>query len=123
MAHFAELDEHNVVKRVIVVNNRNIMNPQGIEDENIGIEFCQSILGNEIFKQTSYNATFRKNFAGIGYTYDHVLNAFIPPKPFTSWQLNEDTCQWESPIPCPNQTGKIYRWNEQTVSWEEFDLP
>lgn len=119
MAHFAELDENNVVKRVIVVNNADVKNDQGVETENIGILFCQKLLGG-VWKQTSYNSTIRKNYAGIGYKYDQSRDAFIPPKPFPSWVINETTWQWEAPTPCPNQTGVKYRWDELTLSWIEI---
>lgn len=119
MAHFAELDENNVVFRVIVVNNAVITTPQGQEDENLGIAFCQSLYGPYTkWAQTSYNATFRKHYAGIGYTFDATLNAFIPPKPYPSWLLNTTTCDWEAPVPYPND-GKRYSWDETTQSWVE----
>lgn len=93
MAHFAELDENNVVKQVIVVHNNELLD-NGFESEAKGIAFCQSLFGGN-WKQTSYNNNIRKNFAGIGYTYDEQRDAFIPPKPEGDWILNEDTCQWE----------------------------
>lgn len=94
MAHFAELDENNVVKQVIVVHNNELL-VDGVESESKGIVFCQSLFGGN-WIQTSYNGTIRKNYAGIGFTYDPVRDAFIPPKPEEGeWVLNEDTCQWE----------------------------
>lgn len=101
MAHFAQLDENNVVQQVIVVDNENILNPEtNEENESIGINFCKSLLGEETnWKQTSYNGSFRKNFAGRGYTYDASRDAFIPPKSYDSWILDEETCQWEPPQP------------------------
>lgn len=117
MAHFAQLDENNVVLRVIVVNNNEIME-YGQENEAKGVAFCQSLFPNTNWKQTSYNKSFRKNFAGIYFTYDEVRNAFLPPKPFSSWLLNEDSAQWEPPIAYPND-GKIYTWDETTTSWQE----
>lgn len=116
MAHFAELDETNTVKRVIVVHNNELL-VDGIESETKGIEFCQSLFGGN-WIQTSYNATIRKNYAGTGMIYDPVRDAFIPPKPFESWILNEDTCQWEVPLPYPTD-GKEYIWDEATVNWIE----
>lgn len=115
MAHFAELDENNIVKQVIVVHNNELLD-NGIESESKGIEFCQSLFGGT-WIQTSYNGRIRKNYAGIGYTYDLLRNAFIAPKPYESWILNEETCIWEAPIPEP-QDGKDYRWNEETKQWE-----
>jgi hypothetical protein len=99
MAHFAELDTNNVVLRVIVVGNNMILNADGQESETVGVAFCHSLFGSDtIWVQTSYNGNFRKNYAGIGYTYDSVRNAFIPPKPEgDEWVLNEDTCQWYDP--------------------------
>jgi len=117
MAHFAELDGNNIVKRVVVVSNKDTADANGNEIESIGVAFCQRLLGGN-WKQTSYNANFRKNYAGVGYTYDAGLDAFIPPQPFPSWILNTSTIQWESPVPYPND-GKIYRWDEATVSWVE----
>ncbi len=117
MAHFAQLDENNVVTQVIVVSNNELLDENGIEKENKGISFCQSLLGGN-WKQTSYNASFRKNYAGIGYTYDSSLNAFIPPKPFESWLLDTDKCQWQPPIQYPND-GKYYMWDESIINWVE----
>lgn len=93
MAHFAELDENNVVKQVIVVNNNELLD-NGVESEAKGIAFCQSLFGG-IWVQTSYNGNIRKNYAGIGFTYDSIRDAFIPPKPEGDWVLNEETCLWE----------------------------
>ena len=93
MAHFAELDETNVVKQVIVVNNNELLD-NGVESEAKGIAFCQSLFGGN-WVQTSYNGNIRKNYAGIGMTYDRIRDAFIPPKPVEGkWILDEDTCQW-----------------------------
>lgn len=118
MAHFAELDTNNVVLRVIVVHNNELMD-NGQESEAKGIAFCQSLFGGN-WIQTSYNANIRKNYAGIGYTYDPTRDAFIPPKPFASWLLNEDTCQWQAPVPYPTD-GKRYSWDESTLSWKEIE--
>ena len=115
MAHFAELNENNIVTRVIVVANTELLDNQGIEQESKGILFCQQLLGGN-WKQTSYNGNFRKNYAGIGYTYDSTLDAFIPPQPYASWILDTETCQWEPPIPMP-QDGNIYQWDEDTEAW------
>jgi hypothetical protein len=117
MAHFAELDENNIVIRVIVINNEELI-INGEESEEKGSDFCHKLLGGT-WKQTSYNGNFRKNYAAVGYTYDVVRDAFIPPKPFDSWDLNEDTCIWEAPIPYPDD-GNMYRWSEETGSWIIF---
>lgn len=98
MAHFAELDSNNIVLRVLVVSNAMITDDQGNEQENLGIDFLKSLLGQEfIWKQTSYNGNFRKNYAGIGYTYDAQRNAFIAPQPNgEEWTLDEETCVWRN---------------------------
>ena len=124
MAHFAELGENNVVLQVIVVDNKDIKDTFGVEQEEIGIAFCRNLLGGT-WKQTSYNASFRKNYAGVGYTYDSVRDAFLPPKTYPSWVLNEATCQWEAPVPKPaedNLPERYYRWQEETLSWIEIVL-
>lgn len=117
MAHFAQIDENNLVKQVIVVHNNELLDENNVEQESKGIQFCQSLLGGN-WVQTSYNASFRKNYAGTGYKYDSTRDAFIPPKPYESWILNEDTCQYEAPTSYPDD-GKIYTWDETTVSWTE----
>ena len=119
MAHFAQLDENNVVTQVIVVHNNELLDENGIEQESKGIAFCQSLLGGN-WVQTSYNSNFRKNYAGIGFTYDSNKDAFIPPKPFNSWILNEETCLYEAPVAMPTD-GKPYRWDEETVSWQVIE--
>jgi hypothetical protein len=116
MAHFAQLDENSVVTQVIVVNN-NDCQIDGVETEEIGIVFCKSLFGAETnWKQTSYHGNIRKNYAGIGFSYDAVRDAFIPPKPFASWLLDEGTCLWVSPIPMPSGAG-LYSWNESLQEW------
>lgn len=123
MAHFAQLDEHNIVLQVIVVGNSTLNDLPFPDSEPVGVAFCQSLYGVDTnWKQTSYNANFRKNYAGIGYIYDATLDAFIPPKPYPSWLLNTQTCQWEAPIPYPND-GKNYRWDEPTQSWVLLEGP
>ncbi len=116
MAHFAELGENNTVLRVIVVDNKDTMNTNGVEVEEIGAAFCRNLLGGT-WKQTSYNGNFRKNYAGFGFTYDSQRDAFIPPKPFDSWTLNETTCRWDAPVAYPSD-GKLYTWNEETTTWD-----
>jgi len=116
MAHFAKLDENNVVLEVNVVNNNDLLQ-DGIESEEKGIQFLIDWSGGYTnWKQTSYNNRIRKNFAGIGYTYDPTRDAFIPPKPFSSWVLNETTCLWDAPVPFPTN-GQRYYWDEATTSW------
>ena len=118
MAHFAQLDENNVVTQVIVVHNNDCM-LDGQENETIGVLFCKSLFGqNTRWKQTSYNAKMRKNYAGIGYTYDATRDAFIPPSPYPSWVLDEATCQWQAPVPRP-QDDKRYTWDEAQGAWVE----
>ena len=117
MAHFAEIDQFGKVKRVIVVANSDTADAAGIEKEYIGAAFCEKLFGGT-WKQTSYNGNFRKNYAGIGYDWDEARNAFVPPKPFASWVLDENTCQWKAPIPMPTD-GKMYSWNEGTQGWDE----
>ena len=117
MASFAKIGLNSKVIAVHSVNNEVIKDSNGVEQESIGIDFLTKLHGWAIWKQTSYNNNFRKNYAGIGYTYDEDRDAFIPKKPFNSWILNEDTCHWESPITHPNDN-KIYAWNEQIQNWE-----
>ena len=118
MAHFAELDENNVVKRVIVVGNADTSDANGVEKEHIGAAFCERLLGGT-WKKTSYNGNIRKRYAGIGYTYNAELDAFVPPKPFASWVLNSETADWEAPTPMPVVEGKTYTWDEPSTSWIE----
>jgi hypothetical protein len=124
MAHFAQLDTASIVTQVIVVNNATIDNLPFPESEPVGISFCQSLFGPDtIWAQTSYNASFRYNYAGIGYTFDVTAQAFIPPKPYPSWLLNTTIYQWEAPVPYPDD-GKMYYWDEATLSWVLVpDLP
>lgn len=119
MAHFAKLDENNVVLEVHVVHNNELLDENGVEQEQRGIDFLINWSnGYLVWKQTSYNGTFRKNYAGIGYTYDPQRDAFIPPKPFPSWTLNEQTCLWEPPVPYPTD-GNLYQWDEISINWLE----
>jgi len=115
MAHFAELDENNTVLRVIVVGDDDCKDSRGNESEAVGAAFCTRLLGG-VWKQTSYNARIRKNYAGIGFAYDEARDAFIPPQPFTSWKLNETTANWEAPISYPDD-GRLYVWSEESLSW------
>jgi hypothetical protein len=116
MAHFAKLDENNVVLEVLAVSNDELLQ-DGIESEAKGIQFLIDWSGGySNWKQTSYNRRIRKNYAGIGYIYDSTRDAFIPPQPFSSWVLNEETCQWGAPTQMPTD-GKFYNWGEATTSW------
>jgi hypothetical protein len=118
MAHFAKLGVGNIVEQVIVVHNSVITDENGIEQEKLGVDFINKLYNTrDVWKQTSYNNNIRKNYAGIGYHYDQQRDAFIPPKPYNSWILNEDTCQWQSPIPYPSDD-KSYSWNEQNKTWD-----
>lgn len=116
MAHFAKLDSNNIVTQVLVVANEVLLKTDGTESELKGKQFLNSLFGTATWKQTSYNGTIRKNYAGIGYKYDSTRDAFIPPKPFTSWTLNETTCQWEAPVSYPTD-GNMHNWNEDSQEW------
>jgi hypothetical protein len=131
MAHYAFLDDNNVVTEVIVGKN------EGADGKNWELQY--GAFRNQVCKRTSYNTrggvhydqstgepsedqtkAYRKNYAGIGYTYDQTRDAFIPPRPFASWQLNDTTCLWDPPTPMPDD-GKIYTWNEETTAWQEVN--
>lgn len=115
MAHFAKLDENNKVMQVIVINNSEL---DSQNEEGSGLAWLEVWSGGYTnWKQTSYNGNFRKHYAGIGYEYRPDLDAFIPPKPYDSWILNEDTCQWEAPTPYPTNGG-IYIWVEDDLNWQ-----
>jgi hypothetical protein len=146
MAHFAELDKNNIVVRVVVIDNYDcladavkaarpeltrqaLQNVRGDnvtrsaesvkwEDKDKGKQLLHKLFGtNTLWVKTSYNGTIRKNYAGIGYTYDKIRDAFLAPKPYVSWVLNETSCQWEAPIQHPDN-GKMYNWNEEKQSWD-----
>jgi len=124
MAHYARLDENNIVTQVIVVDNKDVTDPfTGQEDEILGIAFCKKLLGGN-WVQTSYNSTIRKRYAGVGYSYNKALDAFVAPKPYESWVLNTETIDWESPLgPAPELTaeqveaGSRYEWDEENTQW------
>ena len=116
MAHFAKIGLNNKVIEVLSVNNEVLKDSNGVEQESIGIDFLTKLTGWAIWKQTSYNNNIRKNYASIGYTYDEDRDAFIPPKQYNSWILNEQTCLWEAPIAYPTD-GKLYNWDEPTKTW------
>ncbi len=115
MAHYAKLDENNVVTQVVVIDNKDTADASGAEKEHIGAAFCERLFGGT-WKQTSYNGNKRKNYAGIGYTYRADIDAFVAPKPFASWILNADA-QWEAPVAMPTD-GQMYSWDEATTSWK-----
>ena len=127
MASFAKIGLNNKVIEVLSVHNNELLDSNGVEQEVNGIDFLTKLTGYPVWKQTSYNThggvhnnngtPLRKNHAGIGYTYDEDRDAFISPKPYSSWLLNEESCQWESPIPYP-QDGNKYTWNETIKNWE-----
>ena len=127
MATFAKLGLNSKVIAVHSVHNNVLKDANSVEDENLGIEFLTNLHGWSIWKQTSYDGSIRKNFAGIGYIYDEDRDAFIAPKPYASWILNEETCQWEAPVPMPELTQEqidnknSYNWNEETTSWDLID--
>jgi hypothetical protein len=130
MASFAKIGLNNKVIEVLSVHNEVLKDSNGIEQEVNGIDFLTKLTGYPLWIQTSYNTIggvhnnngipLRKNHAGIGYIYDETRDAFIPPKPFNSWILNESTCNWEAPIPMPNDVSidKQYIWNESIINWE-----
>ena len=125
MAHFAQLDENNVVLQVIVVDNKDTADANRVEKEHIGAAFCEKLLGGT-WKQTSYNGNIRKNYAGIGFKYHADIDAFVAPKPYASWVLNNTTAQYEAPVAKPATElpqGKQYSWNESTTSWDTVDYP
>ncbi len=119
MAHFAEINLNGVVQRVVVVSNNDTVNESGVETESVGASFCHNLFGGE-WKQTSYNGNIRKNYAGVGFTYDAGRDAFIAPKPFASWLLDEETCQWKAPVDMPDD-GAMYVWDEETTSWVKIE--
>lgn len=112
MAHYAEINEFNIVTRVVVIDNEHEPTEQD------GINYCINLLGGTNWKKTSYNGNIRKNFAGPGFIYDPIRDVFIPPKPYPSWVFNEDTCRWNAPVPYPTDVEKNYMWDEITVSWK-----
>ena len=115
MAHFAKLGKGNIVENVVVVSN------DIATTEQAGVNFLNTLYKTrDVWKQTSYNINIRKNYAGVGFTYDQTRDAFIPPKPFNSWILNEETCLWEAPVAYPDD-GQPYSWNEETKQWDLVD--
>jgi hypothetical protein len=122
VAHFAKITETNIVTQVVVVNNNDVGNLDFPASEPLGQNFLAIFYGdNSVWRQTSYNGNFRKNFAGIGYFYDEKRDAFIAPQPFGGWVLNADTCRWEPPTPYPSD-GNVYTWDETTQSWVQVNV-
>ena len=122
MAYFAKLGTGNIVEQVISINNAVITDANGVEQEQLGVDFINKLYNTrDVWKQTSYNNNIRKNYAGIGFQYDQTRDAFIPPKPFNSWILNESTCNWEAPVAHPND-GNRYTWNESTLTWDIVEV-
>lgn len=121
MAHFAKIDSNNIVEQVIVVNNEVITDSQGSEVEQLGIDFCKSLYGQDTnWVQTSYNSSFRGVYAGIGFTYDSANDIFYGPQPYPSWSLDENYV-WQPPVPHPTvEEGSTdaYSWNEDAQSWD-----
>lgn len=128
MANFAKIGLNNVVIDVQFIDNISAMTPQGVESEEVAYAFLTKVFGHQTWLETSFNTRggvhalggtpLRKNYAGVGYTYDSQRDAFIPPKPFASWVLNEDTCLWDAPVAAPDD-GKIYVWDEDAQNWVE----
>jgi hypothetical protein len=121
MASFAKIGLNSKVIEVLSVVNEVLHDANGVEQESIGIDFLTKLTGYPVWVQTSYNNNFRKNYAGIGYTYDEDRDAFIPKKPYQSWVLNEQTCLWEAPVAMPTtelEENQYYSWNESIINWE-----
>ena len=126
MAYYAQIDENSIVTQVISVSDSDTSDINGVESEEIGVAFCKKLLGVETnWKKTSYNNNIRFRYAGIGYSYNEELDAFIAPKPFASWVLNEETADWVSPVgPAPalteaeSKVGSFYHWNEENGEWD-----
>lgn len=120
MAHFAKI-ENNTVTEVTVIDNSSINNQEFPASEMLGQHYLHSLGMHGTWLQTSYNGTFRKNYAGIGYSYNPTLDAFIRPKPHSSWVLDTVTCEWNPPVAMPTD-GKRYIWNESATIWQEYDI-
>lgn len=124
MAHFAKLNKNNIVISINTVNNQVLLDENGQEQEDKGIEFLTNLHGYSKWKQCSYNGTIRKNYPTFGFKYDEERDAFIPPKPFNSWVLDEETCLWESsiPVPTPTNISEGYIWDEENLEWVKINL-
>jgi len=117
MAQFAEIDSNNMVLRVLIVDNDDLLDSENNESEALGITYLTDGFGGN-WVQTSYDRNFRKNYAGTGYTYDSTRDAFISPQTYPSWTLNESTCRWDAPVTIPDD-GKAYTWDEDITNWVE----
>lgn len=122
MAHFAKLDENNVVLAVVVVDNKDVLDLPFPESEPIGVQFLTDVFGYSNWKQTSYNKNFRKNYAEVGGVYRADLDGFVGESPYPSWSINPDTCIWEAPVAKPDD-GKVYVWDEAALTWNVFTIP
>jgi len=120
MVHFARLDKNNKVIEVQALNNEVITDENNVEQEQLGIDFLSNLHNGGWWKQTSKDGSDRKNQASTGFSYDKKRDAYIPPQPFTSWTLNEDTCYWQPPTAMPDDD-KMYNWNEDTTTWDEAE--
>ncbi len=123
MAHFAKINSENLVTEVIVINNDVILDSNGEEQESLGVDFCKQIYGDGTYKQTSYNSKIRKNMATVGSTYDTSRDAFIRPKRYSSWVLDESTCRWIPPVEQPSDSeanggNVLYHWDESSNNWK-----
>ena len=116
MAHFAKLDGNNNVLQVVVVDNENLVDENGNESEEVGIQFLNEVFNHASWRQTSYNGNFRRHYAGVGYKYDSVRDVFVPPQPYPSWTLDQSTAEWRPPTPCPDD-GIERKWDEQNRRW------
>lgn len=119
MAHFAELNQDNIVQRVLVVSNEDILDENGQESEEIGINFLENIFGHRNWKQTSYNNSFRFRYASFGFKYHEDVDGFSELQPYPSWNLNMQTLIWEPPIPRPepDEENYFYTWDEESLTW------
>jgi hypothetical protein len=122
MAHFATINESNIVTNVEAIVNDVILDGDGVEQEQLGIDFLTSLYGTGNYKKTSYNNNFRKQFAGIGFTYDAAKDKFIQPQPYPSWAL-DGSDDWQAPVayPADGNEDKVYRWDEDTTNWVEIE--
>ena len=123
MAHFAKINSENIVTEVIVINNDVILDSNGNEQESLGVDFCKQLYGDGTYKQTSYNSNLRKNMATVGSTYDASKDAFIRPKRYSSWVLDESTCRWKPPVDHPTDSEAVggnvlYQWDESITNWK-----
>ena len=123
MAHFAKINSENIVTEVIVINNDVILDSNGHEQESLGVDFCKQLYGDGTYKQTSYNSNLRKNMATVGSTYDASKDAFIRPKRYSSWVLDESTCRWKPPVEHPPDSEAVggdvlYVWDESITNWK-----